>query len=901
AYTLQKHLGSDFVIDESSVKTTPEIVTADLDSFLLEFDIVNLGRNNQDSFQISVEHKDPIGNIFTKTFDTNSGRHRMNQSLQIRLASTDVIGQNEFKIQIDAENVIDEQPATAESNNSYEFDILIFDSDISPVYPPSFAKLNCEDVVLVASTSNPITEKTSYILEIDTTEFFNSPLKASTEILNNGGIVQWAPSLAYTENTVYYWRVAKDTMINNSLPWRYSNFLYAPSELNYGWNQSHYFQFLDNNLENIVIDTMSRNWEFQKFFGELKIINRLHENGELPEYIIQANRPSYASFWERNADLIVVVYDPLDFNIWLNDIDNKYNTDNTRFASFIRNFAFKTSNFESRKNFITFIEDSIPDGHFVEIHSQVTSRDQDIKAEEWAADSLLLEGRNIFNVLENQGSQLIRQFTNLGLVPYCITYKKGEQLLDEAMSSRIGESLEFNSLLFAFLSTGNIQSTIIGPGQRWIQMNNEFVSQVSDSFELEIAGITDDGQRQILKQFDSAISSIDLTDIDPAVYPSLQLAVYHTDNLNRTPADLLEWSVDYDGLPDAAVASRPDFPDTVLQGQELTINFSIFNPSKYQLDSILVKFRITDTQNRSTEVFNRYGSIESFDSISVKHSFNTSELEGRTIVSIELNPNQDQPELYTFNNFAVFPVFVDSDRVPPILDVLFDGNRIMNGDIVAPRPTIEMFLKDENLTSLIRDSTTFTVFLKIPGESSFSRISSATSELEFFPASLDNKNTARLVWNPSFEIDGIYTLQIQARDNSGNKSGNINFLLDFEVILRKSISKLVPYPNPFTTSTRFLYTLTGDLPEFFKIQIMTVSGQVVKEIDLQEFGSLRIGEHLSDYTWNGTDKYGDKLANGIYLYRVITTDDSGESFENFSIGNAESYFGKDLGKIVILR
>ena len=33
-----------------------------------------------------------------------------------------------------------------------------------------------------------------------------------------------------------------------------------------------------------------------------------------------------------------------------------------------------------------------------------------------------------------------------------------------------------------------------------------------------------------------------------------------------------------------------------------------------------------------------------------------------------------------------------------------------------------------------------------------------------------------------------------------------------------------------------------------------------------------IGTHQSDFVWDGTDDYGDRLANGVYLYQVIVRD-----------------------------
>ena len=89
------------------------------------------------------------------------------------------------------------------------------------------------------------------------------------------------------------------------------------------------------------------------------------------------------------------------------------------------------------------------------------------------------------------------------------------------------------------------------------------------------------------------------------------------------------------------------------------------------------------------------------------------------------------------------------------------------------------------------------------------------------------------------------------------------------MITESSISNVYNYPNPFSTKTHFVFTLTGStFPDDILIQIFSVSGRVVKEINLSEIGNIKIGHNKTDYFWDGTDHYGDRLANGIYFYKV---------------------------------
>ena len=65
----------------------------------------------------------------------------------------------------------------------------------------------------------------------------------------------------------------------------------------------------------------------------------------------------------------------------------------------------------------------------------------------------------------------------------------------------------------------------------------------------------------------------------------------------------------------------------------------------------------------------------------------------------------------------------------------------------------------------------------------------------------------------------------------------------------------------------------------------------------EELGPLRIGLNRTDYKWNGTDDFGEKLANGVYLYKVNLPADM-ERYEN---QYADRFFTKGFGKLVIMR
>lgn len=83
------------------------------------------------------------------------------------------------------------------------------------------------------------------------------------------------------------------------------------------------------------------------------------------------------------------------------------------------------------------------------------------------------------------------------------------------------------------------------------------------------------------------------------------------------------------------------------------------------------------------------------------------------------------------------------------------------------------------------------------------------------------------------------------------------------------------------------------------IQIMTISGRLVRELNQDEIGPIRIGNNITEFAWGGTDEFGDQLANGVYFYRVIM-ETIGEKFEHRNT-SADGAFKNGFGKLYILR
>ncbi|MEO6463192.1 MAG: FlgD immunoglobulin-like domain containing protein, partial [Candidatus Eisenbacteria bacterium] len=79
------------------------------------------------------------------------------------------------------------------------------------------------------------------------------------------------------------------------------------------------------------------------------------------------------------------------------------------------------------------------------------------------------------------------------------------------------------------------------------------------------------------------------------------------------------------------------------------------------------------------------------------------------------------------------------------------------------------------------------------------------------------------------------------------------------------------FPTPFQLAPVTLnFTLDSDGQSDVLIKVYSVAGSLVY---LREERSLNPGYH--QLVWDGNDNRGDALANGVYTFQVIATDDRG--------------------------
>lgn len=903
---------SDFLFNEKKVSTIPNSVQASMPTFEVEVEVINLGAYFKDSVEISFTHLLPNGTPVDTIFMKIPGiANKQNVKVNLNNHGAASIGKNKLLALIDPNSKISEFPLpSAEANNELiiggvqGFDFYVTDNFARAIYPPDYGMINTpQHFILKASTSGAPINKTKFIFQIDTTRNFDSPLLEKGMVESEGGLLVYSPLIQQVSDRVYYWRVSPDSINEEGYKWSGSSFAFIPNEQE-GWNQSHFFQFTDNSFKDLEISEITdRKFDFGKQYESVKLRNKIWDPFDMPGYTYNNNLFVSVRPWLYMDSGIGMVVNN-QFNMWdlLNPAGGLFGSYNPS-GTAIDDFSFFTDTPENRKKAMDFIEDKVKKGYYLSFFTIQKTKSSNYHPEDWAADSLIY-GKSLYTVLEKLGAKKIRQLKELGSVPYIVQLVNGKEgVLAEEIATSPEDIVESSSYYYSKLQNGSTNSVNIGPATSFKELKFK-VSELNSPKEKSLISVYGINSSGLQNKIDSNLTQNKVLNVNSSVFKQISLQEMVYDSTERSAPQLDFWRVSYDPLPDAAITFVKSEPNPsnneVNQGEKVKIFYNVTSVNFVAMDSILVKFSYTDNNNQAISAYKKLGKLDAGQTLSDVIEFpipagTTSEI--RFI--IEINPDNAQPELHHFNNVLTKLFNVSRDKDNPLLDVYFDGIHIMDGDIVSPKPEILITLEDENTLLPVTDPNLFEVKLDT-GRNQLIEIPMNGPQISFTPAGNGNK-TAKVLFTPTLK-EGDYKLLVQARDASGNKSGINPRVISFRVIERQSVSNVLNYPNPFSTSTQFIFTLTGaQVPDVMSLSIMTLTGKVVREITKEQLGPLHIGVNRTEYKWDGTDEYGSKLANGVYLYKVNVRKSDGSLYDSFTNDDIDSFFTKGFGKLVILR
>ncbi len=883
--------------------------SAQSDSFALNVVITNLGKTTDDSIEVYLtqtladgkKRELPVVNVLSPYYK---------DTIQMWIKGTDkaLVGNNTFELWLDKNNRLVE---SQKQNNSAILNVFIPGTGLTNLLPSNYAIVNSDEVKLIAQNNNLFASNSEYIFEVDTSIQFNpaSSFYQTSRIITAQSLATWQLNLNAKDSQVFFWRSRLNLPESQGGQWNMSSFTYLKNG-GEGWRQSNFDQYKNwSSSELMMQNPITRQLEFANDEKQIGIYVRRWNtalNSFTSPYFLNAQ-----VFKCLNEGVVATVFNKYkaDESTELpnypfqcqNIIDNKNGVNDLS----LRYYTFNTNTPQGQSDLTAFI-DSVGEGYYVGMFSRLNSN-----AANWSQE--LRDAFKKFGTIKipaigsnNTAWAMVgKKGANWGTAFEDTIYNDKSAIPDTALADQV----RFTANIVGKWFTGNFTTAAIGPANAWqslaFLMNNTDVIP-SGRYWFDVIGISKNGQETNLAS-NVNTSNYNLSNIDANQYPYLKIRVNYVDSTFRTPHQFGFLQVNYSVASEAMLDPSLQYSfynDNLAQGDSINIKILARNLSKTPYDSSLVDFSIADDSRlvkykQQIKIKN----LLAYDSILIEKKMPTYILSGLNTLTLKLNADEKVKEQSFINNSLSKTFTVQTDKINPYLEVTFDGTRIANEDIVSPSPTIRIVSIDNNVFKLQNDTSTFSLYLRTPQNFNYERINLNSADLKFIPAtSTDNK--AVLEYRPQKLSDGVYGLKVMSKDASGIASGANEYAIDYTVISKSSLSYFYPYPNPCTTNMRFVYTLTGDkIPDDLLIRITTITGKVVREVSKQEFGTMRIGNNISDFAWDGTDMYGDRLANGVYLYQVLSKI-NGADIErrlNAKVKDENKFFVENTGKIYLMR
>jgi len=872
--------GPDLHVDSDLVSVTPLAPTPS-EELTVSVEVQSRGLIPSDSVTVQLTWQRPDGTTTRRT--RRLERFPLERTLRFSFSPGEAsVGTNTFRVQVDPD---DEYEELNETDNVATKEQIIFSSGVSLVSPIDFG-VAPDLPTLTFSVFRQTEEPVSVIAQLDTVPDFSSPARRETQTSVDGVRGTWRPP-ALEPNTTYYWRAR--TAASDEDAWTTARFTVMPSQLEARWLQQ---KRLFSRNENSKLTHTGQQWNFDTFPRNILIRSNLGNAERVNGFIIDAT----AQYEYLQLGFGVLVMDDTTGAVRASESFPTYDVSSDQEDEFGDEQVAIDS-------LASFLDNVAREGDYVFVRTRHLARESgptipsDVKS--------LFRNLGTTPLTDSPHSEAIDTLSYNDL--WTMKARKGfpEATVEQvrADTNQLGQE---ERLRFPYPS-GTTVTPQIGPASRWDALAWSGQTEPEDGLRLDVLAAD---STVLIEDLTSSSGRQGLDEIDADAHPYLRLRATLTDSTRRTAPQLSQWRVSYRGVPELVVdaAGLEALPDTLQQGATATASLPVVNLGPVASAPVQVEYAVTDASNTttvlSTDTLRALGPNER-DTSSVR--FASTPYPGQNSFSAAAEAD-GPPERQTSNNAAVRTVFVRQDETPPSVRVLNNGREVPattsstnnlqapNLPFVSTDPSFEIVVEDENTNLPLDDTSHAAVSLKggLPNRgpslvSDFRRIPFSGDALNLLSSDSDSSGALRIQFEPRLQSqDSTYTMKIEAQDAQGNDMEP--YQASFRVQQDQVIRDVYPYPNPMSTHTTFAFRVEGGRDEMlrdFELRIYTLSGRLVRELtrtDLEQ--PLSVG--WNTVRWNGRDADGDRVATGVYLYRV-------------RVEGTDQTFRGDVEKVTVIR
>jgi hypothetical protein len=211
------------------------------------------------------------------------------------------------------------------------------------------------------------------------------------------------------------------------------------------------------------------------------------------------------------------------------------------------------------------------------------------------------------------------------------------------------------------------------------------------------------------------------------------------------------------------------------------------------------------------------------------------------------------------------------DSIGPEINAYLNDEQFIDGGISDESPVLFLKLYDESGINTVGNGIGHDLMAILDEESSNPIILN-----EYYSADLNTYQSGQVKYPFNALAPGNHSISVKAWDVNNNSS-DVKISFNVQAAENPMVKRLYNYPNPFSTSTEFMleHNQSCDIMDVH-IQIYTIGGRLVKTIQNQVNTQ---GFTTRGLFWDGRDDYGDKLANGVYIYRLQYQNNEGKRAE----------------------
>jgi len=217
------------------------------------------------------------------------------------------------------------------------------------------------------------------------------------------------------------------------------------------------------------------------------------------------------------------------------------------------------------------------------------------------------------------------------------------------------------------------------------------------------------------------------------------------------------------------------------------------------------------------------------------------------------------------------------DALGPSIQMYVDSRSFRPGDLVKEKPQLIVDLSD---------SSGINTSIAGIGHRIEAWVNNSPQSLDltdYYVSTLDDYRSGTVQYDLQSLPQGTNEVRIRAWDTYNNSATAQTF---FKVTStdKLTIADVFNYPNPFSGSTSFTFRQNQLTPLDVTVKVYTIAGRLI-----QTLNAVSPGEPFVRVPWDGRDRDGDVLGNGVYLYKVIVRTSDGR------------YSSEALGKLSVLK